>query len=621
MTNTIFKRFRIAVLACVLPIQLFQVVAQELTDVISVKTSDVANYTATHKQWRFESVTYRIFNTVAGKYLTGHANGAVTLEPKDETSTAANQHWLIIEMPYDHIALRNKGTGLSGATNYRSDLQFVFSSGAEAQGSATLPVNLTTRDAPGSVFLKMNAATLIPVPGTSYTLNTIDWYTRSLIADELNAAVVAIDNNQSIAYAQWQFEEVESDPSYPVMSYNKRIFNTQSGKYLTAIFNPETEGPPITIPEGDVQVAVYYFPNWGPVSLSEWSVVKAAKPQFEGHQQPKVPVWGYQNENDPVVMTQKIDAASDNGIDAFIFDWYYYDEESSGLAGHARNWDGSKYLCQALENGFLKADNNDKLKFALMWCNHNLGGAAVKGAVRIETFEKLMDYVIETYFKHPSYWKIDGCPYFSIYQMNTLLETYDNDLTLLEGGINKFRDKVKAAGFPDLHLNAVLWGLKETFLDEGIRRLNINSTTSYVWIHHIALRDFPTTQYEKVAEAYFRALKSGGGANGLQTPVHTIPAPYHINATMGWDSSPRCRNSPDWMTRRGYPFGPVIVNNTPYLFKKYLAKAKELTMQNPESERIITINSWNEWGEGSYLEPEERTGYGYLNAIKEVFGN
>ena len=108
MTNTFFKRFRIAVLACVLPIQLFQVVAQELTDVISVKTSDVANYTATHKQWRFESVTYRIFNTVAGKYLTGHANGAVTLEPKDETSTAANQHWLIIEMPYDHIALRNK---------------------------------------------------------------------------------------------------------------------------------------------------------------------------------------------------------------------------------------------------------------------------------------------------------------------------------------------------------------------------------------------------------------------------------------------------------------------------------------------------------------------------------
>ena len=42
--------------------------------------------------------------------------------------------------------------------------------------------------------------------------------------------------------------------------------------------------PPIDIPEGDVQVAVYYFPNWGPVYSSEWSVVKAAKPRFKGHQ-------------------------------------------------------------------------------------------------------------------------------------------------------------------------------------------------------------------------------------------------------------------------------------------------------------------------------------------------
>jgi hypothetical protein len=51
--------------------------------------------------------------------------------------------------------------------------------------------------------------------------------------------------------------------------------------------------PAIEIPEGDVQVAVYYFPNWGPVYASEWSTVKAAKPQFNGHQQPKVPIWGY----------------------------------------------------------------------------------------------------------------------------------------------------------------------------------------------------------------------------------------------------------------------------------------------------------------------------------------
>ena len=124
--------------------------------------------------------------------------------------------------------------------------------------------------------------------------------------------------------------------------------------------------PPIEIMEGNVQVAVYYFPNFGPVFSSEWPTIKAAEPQFNGHQQPKVPMWGYTNENDPVAMAQKIDAAADHGIDAFIFDWYYYDKDDSGLAGHPNSWDGNKFLYKALEEGFLQAENNSKLKFSLM---------------------------------------------------------------------------------------------------------------------------------------------------------------------------------------------------------------------------------------------------------------
>jgi len=90
---------------------------------------------------------------------------------------------------------------------------------------------------------------------------------------------------------------------------------------------------------------------------------------------------------------------------------------------------------------------------------------------------------------------------------------------------------------------------------------------------------------------------------------------------MGWDSSPRCGDDPDWMTKRDYPFGAVLVNNTPYLFKKALAQAKVLTVLKPEKDRIITINSWNEWGEGSYLEPDSINGMEYLEAIKAVFGS
>ena len=60
-------------------------------------------------------------------------------------------------------------------------------------------------------------------------------------------------------------------------------------------------------------------------------------------------------------------------------------------------------------------------------------------------------------------------------------------------------------------------------------------------------------------------------------------------------------------------------NNTPENFKKALELTKERILADPNCPRIMNINSWNEWTEGSYLEPDTRNGFGYLDAIKEVF--
>ena len=372
--------------------------------------------------------------------------------------------------------------------------------------------------------------------------------------------------------------------------------------------------------EGDrVQTAVYYFPNWGPVATSEWGLIQAAQPQFEGHFQPKVPAWGYEDENDPAVMARKIEAAASHGIDAFIFDWYFFDPQPEAeKATGSTPWDGQKYLSRALESGFLKAPNNNSIRFAIMWCNHDVG--PVKGAVTPATFDTLTSYVVETYFRHPSSWKIDGKPYFSIYEMRTFLESFGNDLDAAAAALDRFRAKAKAAGFPGVHLNAVLWGLPKESPDEAIRRLGFDSTTSYVWIHHNVLPDFPATDFAKAAAAYFGSVKEGGGSNGLDCPAASLPVPYHPNVSMGWDSSPRCRNAPDWASRRDYPFGAVMVNNTPAAFREALERAKALAAANPPGQRIVTLNAWNEWGEGSYLEPDTTHGLGYLEAVRDVFG-
>lgn len=116
----------------------------------------------------------------------------------------------------------------------------------------------------------------------------------------------------------------------------------------------------------DYQIAAYYFPNYHPdqrnerlygPDWTEWDLVKRAEARFDGHTQPKVPLWGYEDESDPKVMEKKIASAADHGIDCFIFDWYYYDD--------------GPFLERALEQGFMEADNNGRMKFAVMWANHN----------------------------------------------------------------------------------------------------------------------------------------------------------------------------------------------------------------------------------------------------------
>ena len=179
------------------------------------------------------------------------------------------------------------------------------------------------------------------------------------------------------------------------------------------------------VADAPITVAAYYYPGTHPdprwdknkyPGFTEWDEIKAAKPRFPGHLQPKPPVWGYQNEAQPEVMAQKIAAAADYGVNAFIFDWYYYND--------------GPYLEGALDEGFLHATNNARVKFALMWANHdwydiqgyNPADNNLKllypGKVTPATWDKICDLVIARYFKHSSYWLVNDKPYFSIYEMS-----------------------------------------------------------------------------------------------------------------------------------------------------------------------------------------------------------
>jgi len=376
------------------------------------------------------------------------------------------------------------------------------------------------------------------------------------------------------------------------------------------------------VDQKDVRVGCYYFPNYhvdprnekihGP-GWTEWQLVRHATPRFPNHQQPKVPLWGYEDESKPEVMEKKIDAAVDHGIDHFIFDWYHYED--------------GPYLERCLEQGFLKARNVDRIDFALMWANHDwvnvhpMSRAFGKellypGKVSPKVFRFITDLIVDRYFSHPSYLKVEGCPYFSIYDLGQFVAIHGS-VEATRKAIDAFRERVRSAGFPDLHFNAVVWG-KPVLPGEKVIRdlpqliaaLGFDSVTSYVWIHHVELDETPFTPFQKVLKKYLQVWDR-------MEEQYNIP--YFPNITMGWDNSPRTLQSDIWGPLPESTFSNCIGGNTPEAFQEALEIYRKRLSQR-DGPILFSINAWNEWTEGSYIEPDQMTGMGYLEAIAKVFG-
>jgi hypothetical protein len=360
-------------------------------------------------------------------------------------------------------------------------------------------------------------------------------------------------------------------------------------------------------------VAAYVWPAYQPDARfndigvfkdgkGEWEAIYNAKPKFTGHNQPHVPLWGYTNEADPKAVAQKIDAAVSHGVNVFIYDWYWYD--------------GKPFLENGLNKGFLGAPNNQKMKFYLMWANHDHNSyldytAADKtkiywrGAVDRATFNTIVDHVIKDYFSKPNYYKINGEPVFSIYELSTFINGIGGIKEAKEA-LDYFIQKTKDAGFPGLHLQGVLWSAIPTALsavpgdttstqNNTILDVGIKSLTNYQWCHYV-----PLDRYDrwgnKAIEGWAKFSKE-------------FTVPFFPHVSVSWDPNPRFPGKLQGM----------VTEANPADFKRFLLQAKAYVDSHPDQPKLITINAWNEWAEGSYLEPDKQHGFSYLNAVKEVF--
>lgn len=342
-----------------------------------------------------------------------------------------------------------------------------------------------------------------------------------------------------------------------------------------------------------------------PEGIGEWQSVKNAVKKAPDHDWPRKPLWGFVNEADPYVMEMEINAAADHGVNVFIYDWYWFDHRP--------------FLEQCLNNGYLHARNNGRVKFYLMWANHTFTTLCDirtsdpeipiwDGAVGRGEFERIALRMIRKYFRLANYYTISGKPVLMIYDVPNLIRGLGG-LKQTRAALDWFREQAVLAGLSGLHLQMVLWNEMPITVCEGgeNHKVSVYKVVSELGFDSI-------TNYQMASIAY----PVNGRDYGVQIDLarkawksidsHS-PVPYFPHVSIGWDNNPRfLKYRPN-----------ILRGNTPEKVEQALRMAKAYADVHLAQSSLITLNSWNEWTESSYLEPDDINDYAFLDAVKRVF--
>ncbi|MCL2299983.1 MAG: glycoside hydrolase family 99-like domain-containing protein [Firmicutes bacterium] len=343
--------------------------------------------------------------------------------------------------------------------------------------------------------------------------------------------------------------------------------------------------------KNDYDVAAYIWPSYTgreprsrifwPRGIGEWETVEKRM-----HQKP---LWGMRDEADPAVMEHHIEQALKHGVNTFIYDWYWYDDRP--------------FLEMCLNDGFLGAPNNGKMKFYVMWANHTAttlwdlrtSHADIpiwNGAVNLDIFKTIARRWMEQYFLKENYYRIDGKPVLSIFDTGSLLRGLGGEEATARA-FDWLREELVKSGFGGLHLQLVKMGGENVF--PLARAIAADSITHY-----------QTACYTKAGCDYSDWLTAMRQEFDM---IDSHGILYFPHVSMGWGSQPRFLK----------PKNDDMTNCTPENIKQALLIAKDYIDTHRLSPPLVTLNSWNEWTETSYLQPDDVNGYGYLEAVREVF--
>lgn len=373
------------------------------------------------------------------------------------------------------------------------------------------------------------------------------------------------------------------------------------------------------------RVIALYLPQFHPVpendkfwgkGFTEWTNVAKAKPLFRGHNQPQIPSdLGFYDLRLQEVSEAQAKLAKEAGIEGFCY-WHY--------------WFGNGK--QVLEMPFERTVNTGKpdFPFCLGWANHDWTtktwdkGKTMAKDTMIFKQEYLgdEDYILHfnrflKAFKDDRYIKVDGKLLFLVFNPTAIPDA--------KHFINLWNELAKENGLLGFHFVATVESMP--VIDKNnIKNIDKAVDDNISEIKKLGFDAVETTN-QKYAE-----LKTGGKLRKVifaaarkflpgilldkfdySKIIDNFYSPsdkredVYPQLLAGWDRSPRSGRK-----------AIIYYNNTPDVFEKAANKAVDCVKDKSPEHRIVFLNSWNEWGEGAYMEPDLKYGKGKIQKLRKV---
>lgn len=335
---------------------------------------------------------------------------------------------------------------------------------------------------------------------------------------------------------------------------------------------------------------------WWGKGFTEWTNVARARKLFPGHKQPHIPAdLGFYDLRLSEVREQQAELAREAGIEGFCYYEYWFGNGKRLM---------ERPFSEVVESG--KPD----FPFCLAWANHSwykkLWSSKIQGKDKLLIEQQYLgddDYIAHfntllPAFKDRRYVRVNGKIFYLIY--NPLgFEDVTRFMTI-------WRQLAKDNGLNDFYFvgGDYYSHHKQILMDEGFDAIyNQGQLNIY--------RQLPI--YKKAISAFCRrylhmpliykykdAIKYMIGDDCCERNVIPVIVP-------NWDHSPRSGSG-----------SYILTDAQPKYFEQLCMKAIEMIKNKPEEEQLIILKSWNEWGEGNYMEPDVEYGHGYLDALRDA---